>query len=72
MRGMKTDMQNQVERVDWIGLSLQTTLVKNQGLTLEGVRQRMTEDRRSVERRVKVLGMLKEIKNDLVQVRKAL
>ena len=32
MRGMKTDMQNQVERVDRIGLSLQTTLVKNQGL----------------------------------------
>ena len=29
---MKTDMQNQVERVDRIGLSLQTTLVKNQGL----------------------------------------
>ncbi len=32
MRGMKTDMQNQVEQVDRIGLSLQTTLVKNQGL----------------------------------------
>ena len=47
-------------------------LVKNQGLTLEGVRQRMTEDRRSVEKRVKVLGMLKEIRTDLVQVKKAL
>lgn len=47
-------------------------LVKNQGLTLEGARQRMTEDRRSVERRVKVLGMLKEIRADLVQVKKAL
>ena len=32
MRGMITDMQNQVEQVDRIGLSLQTTLVKNQGL----------------------------------------
>ena len=32
MHGMKTDMQNQVEQVDRIGLSLQTTLVKNQGL----------------------------------------
>ena len=27
-------------------------LVKNQGLTLEGAKQRMTEDRRGVERRV--------------------
>ena len=32
MRGMKTDMQNQVEQVDRIGLSLQTSMVKNQGL----------------------------------------
>ena len=47
-------------------------LVKNQGLTLEGARQRMSEDRRSVEKRVKVLGMLKEIRADLVQVKKAL
>lgn len=47
-------------------------LVKNQGLTLEGARQRMTEDRRSVEKRVKVLGMLKEIRQDLVSVKKAL
>ena len=31
MRGMKTDMQNQVEQVDRIGLSLQAVLVKNQG-----------------------------------------
>ena len=47
-------------------------LVKNQGLTLEGARQRMTEDRRSVEKRVKVLGWLKGIREDLVQVKKAL
>ena len=47
-------------------------LVKNQGLTLEGARQRMAEDRRSVEKRVKVLGMLKEIRTDLLQVRKSL
>ena len=32
MRGMKTDIQNQVEQVDRIGLSLQATQVKNQGL----------------------------------------
>ena len=47
-------------------------LLKNQGLTLEGAKQRMSEDRRSVEKRVKVLGMLKEIREDLVQVKKAL
>ena len=47
-------------------------LVKNQGLTLEGAKQRMTEDRRGVERRVKVLGMLKEIRQDLVSVKKEL
>ena len=32
---MKTDIQNQVEQVDRIGQSLQTVLVKNQGLTIE-------------------------------------
>ncbi len=47
-------------------------LLKNQGLTLEGAKQRMSEDRRSVEKRVKVLGMLKEIREDLIQVKKAL
>ncbi len=47
-------------------------LLKKQGLTLEGTRQRMTEDRSSVEKRVKVLDMLKEIREDLLQVRKSL
>ena len=47
-------------------------LLKNQGLTLEGARQRLTEDRRSVDKRVKAIGKLKEIRQQLVQVRKAL
>ena len=47
-------------------------LLKNQGLTLEGARQRMTEDRRSVDKRVKAIGCLKEIRNRLVQVKAAL
>ena len=47
-------------------------LLKDQGLTLEGTRQRLTEGRRSVERRVKVLDMLKGIREDLVQVQKSL
>ena len=47
-------------------------LLKNQGLTLEGAVQRLTEDRRSVEKRVKALNSLKEIRSRLVEVRKAL
>ena len=47
-------------------------LLKNQGLTLEGTRQRLTEDRRSVDKRVKALGILKGIREELVQVRKGL
>ena len=47
-------------------------LLKNQGLTLEGTVQRLTEDRRSVDKRVKALTKLKEIKEELVFVRKAL
>lgn len=47
-------------------------LVKNQGLTLEGARQRLTEDRRSVDRRVKALDTLKEIREQLMQVRETL
>lgn len=47
-------------------------LVKEQGLTLEGAAQRMKEDRRSVERRVKALDILKGIKSDLEEARKQL
>ena len=47
-------------------------LLKNQGLTLDGAAQRLTEDRRSVDRRVKALTMLKEIRKELADVRKAL
>ena len=47
-------------------------LLKNHGLTLEGARQRLTEDRRSVDKRVKALEKLKEIKQELIAVRKAL
>ena len=47
-------------------------LLKNQGLTLEGARQRLTEDRRSVDKRVKAIGVLRGIREELVQVRKAL
>ena len=47
-------------------------LVKKQGMTLDGAAARLTEDRRSVERRVKALNALKEIRVQLIEVRKAL
>lgn len=47
-------------------------LVKNQGLTLEGAKQRLTENRRSVDMRVKALTQLKEIREELEAVKKAL
>ena len=47
-------------------------LLKNQGLTLEGTKQRLTESRRCVDKRVKAIGILKGIREELVQVRKAL
>ncbi|MBP3256583.1 MAG: MerR family transcriptional regulator [Bacteroidales bacterium] len=47
-------------------------LLKNQGLTLEGAVQRLTEDRRSVDKRVKAIGVLKGIREELIQVRSAL
>ena len=47
-------------------------LLKKQGMTLEGAAARLTEDRRSVERRVKALNSLKEIRARLLEVKKAL
>ena len=47
-------------------------LVKKQGMTLEGATARLAEDRRSVEKRVKALNSLKEIRARLVEVKKAL
>lgn len=47
-------------------------LLKNQGLTLEGAHQRLSEDRRTVDKRVKAIGILKGIREELVQVRKAI
>ena len=47
-------------------------LVKEQGMTLEGAARRLAEDRRSVDSRVKALDTLKEIRAQLLEVRKAL
>lgn len=47
-------------------------LLKNQGLTLEGAVQRLTEDRRTVDKRVKALEKLKDIRAQLMAVRSGL
>ena len=47
-------------------------LLKNQGLTLEGAVQRLTEDRHTVDKRVKAIEKLKDIRAQLVAVRSGL
>ena len=47
-------------------------LVKEQGMTLEGAARKLSADRRRVDGRVKVLDALKEIRRQLVQVKKGL
>jgi len=47
-------------------------LLKSQGLTLEGAKLRLAENRRSVELRVKAIESLKEIRRELAEVEKAL
>lgn len=47
-------------------------LVKEQGMTLEGASRRMTEDRKSVDSRVKALDTLKEIRAQLEEIRRSL
>ncbi len=47
-------------------------LVKEQGLTLEGAARRLSEDRQQVESRVKALDALKELREQLVEIRKTL
>lgn len=47
-------------------------LVKSRKLTLEGAARKMTEDRRSVESRVKAVESLKLIREQLEEIRKTL
>ena len=47
-------------------------LVKEQGLTLEGAAKKIAADRKAVEGRVKALDSLKEIRRQLVEVKKSL
>jgi len=47
-------------------------LLKDQGLTLEGAVSRLSEDRRSVESRVKALDSLKRIRQQLIEIREGL
>ena len=47
-------------------------LVKEQGLTLEGASKRLAAERKAVDGRVKALDSLKEIRKQLVEVKKSL
>ena len=47
-------------------------LVKGQGMTLEGAARRMTEDRKSVDSRVRALDTLKDIRAQLEEIRRSL
>lgn len=47
-------------------------LVKGRKMTLEGAVRKMTEDRRSVESRVKAVASLKLIREQLEEIRKTL
>ena len=47
-------------------------LVKSRKMTLEGAVRKMTEDRRSVESRVKAVESLKLIREQLEEIRKTL
>lgn len=47
-------------------------LVKEQGMTLEGAARRMTEDRKTVDSRVKALDTLREIREQLEEIRSSL
>ena len=47
-------------------------LVKTCGMTLDGATRRLTEDRKSVEGRVKVLESLREIRKELLAVKASL
>ena len=45
-------------------------LVKEKGLTLDGAEKQLASDRSSVDARVKVLDSLKQIREQLVEVKK--
>jgi len=47
-------------------------LVKQQGMTLEGASKKLAAERRKIDGKVKVLDSLKEIRRQLVEVRKSL
>lgn len=47
-------------------------LVKEQGMTLEGAAKKLSSQRKAVDSRVKVLDSLKEIRSQLVAVKKSL
>lgn len=47
-------------------------LVKSNGMTLAGAASKMASERKSVEARVKALNYLKDIRQQLVEIRESL
>lgn len=47
-------------------------LLKNEGLTIEGAARQLSDSRSSVDKAVKALESLKEIRSQLVEIRKTL
>lgn len=47
-------------------------LVKEKGMTLEGAAKQLSSDRAAVEARVKVLDSLRDIREQLLEIRKSL
>ena len=47
-------------------------LIKDKGMTLEGAAKLIAEDRKKVSARVKALDTLKDIRNQLVEVKRSL
>lgn len=47
-------------------------LMREQGMTLDGALKRLSEDRKSIESRVKALDTLKEIRAQLLEVKNSL
>ena len=45
-------------------------LVKDRGMTLEGAAQQLTHDRRPVDRQVRAIASLKEIRSQLMEIKK--
>ncbi len=66
-RGIRQYSKEEIEM-----LKLIHYLVKEQGMTLAGARKRLKEDKKIVQRNVELLNRLKNIREELVEMKQAL